>query len=93
MSTVKDRVVKCGTHGNAGPAIVCCHIRLETDAVGFNEEPVTPEEPEPMAWCDHCETMRAEIGEWTDQVDKFADMRVVCEICYMRLRANHMRGA
>ena len=94
MSTTDKRTVNCGTHGDVGPAFVCCHlIRDELAPAGFNEAELEPDDPEPMAWCNACETMIDETGGWTEQAEKFADIKLVCEFCFARLRVLHSHAA
>jgi len=93
MSESDSRIVKCGTHGSVGPAFVCCHlIRDELAPAGFNEQEPEPDDPEPVAWCDDCNIMIEEIGEWTEQVEAFANMKLVCEFCFANLRERHRRS-
>jgi len=75
------------------PAFVCCHlIRDELAPADFNEVEPTADDPEPMAWCDDCQRLLNEVGALTEQVEKFMDIVLVCEFCFVTLRDLHSRA-
>jgi hypothetical protein len=80
--------VRCGTHGNRTPAVVCCHHVISKDAVvGFVENSTDPDDLQ--AWCDACEQMFLAEGGLTDAFRRFNDLRIVCDFCYAGLRDRH----
>ena len=94
MGDFDGRKVTCGTHGSVGAAFVCGHI-VDSDAapVGFNEPELEPDDPEPQAWCDACDELVERVGEWNDETEAFADIRLVCEFCFARFRELHDHAA
>ena len=88
---MSDRKISCGTHGSVGAAFVCGHL-VNKEAVaplGFNEPELDPDDTEPQAWCDACEAVVERDGEWNEGNEAFADIKLVCEFCFARLRALH----
>jgi hypothetical protein len=84
------RTIKCGTHGSVGQAFVCSHLALEKEkSLGFFEPQFDPDDPEPQAWCGDCEKALNELGDWTDELTKEADIRLVCEFCFETIRGIH----
>jgi hypothetical protein len=48
------------------------------------------EEPDAgTAWCQACEDYVVSVGEWTDAVVAFSDMKVVCEFCFHDALLHH----
>lgn len=84
--------VSCGEHGERNACFVCCHLK-EGEALGFNlgYDPEAPDELYPAAWCDACEALLEQEGEWTDRAQAEADIRLVCSACYERIRARNWR--
>jgi hypothetical protein len=84
-------VTRCGRHGKAVTAIVCCHHVAKTDHVlGFVE---TCSEPDNLqAWCDDCERLFASEGDMTEAFRRYNDFKVVCGACYAEIRARHTRN-
>jgi hypothetical protein len=95
-SDSQQETVHCATHGSKGVAIVCMHLfdclsHRTVSALGFNEFSPTPDDPEPVALCDHCEAVRLSEGIWNDRVDQQASIRVLCVECFSLLRrATHL---
>jgi hypothetical protein len=90
-SDSQENTVHCATHGSKGVAIVCMHLfdclsHRTVSALGFNEFSPTPEDPEPVALCNHCEAVRVSEGIWNDRVDQQASIRVLCVECFSLLR-------
>jgi len=86
--------VECATHGAQAPAFVCVHLipALHAGTVrhtGFVEADVQPDEghaAESCGWCETCETVRAQEGGWNDRSEQHAQVKLVCEACFERLR-------
>ncbi|SFO46821.1 hypothetical protein SAMN05428949_5277 [Chitinophaga sp. YR627] len=89
---IKDRYVKCSTHEYRRRAFVCRHLNATTK-VGFEEAFETVEGMELLedddfqAWCNECEAVRLQEGEWNDKSMAFARIKVVCEKCYFEMKA------
>ena len=82
--------VECLTHGKQPATFVCQHI-LETlnDGIprGFWWSTEDPENPRPDAWCNECEIKVNEAGEWNDETEGFAGVKLICGVCYDKVRA------
>jgi uncharacterized protein YjaG (DUF416 family) len=86
----KNNIVECCTHGNRYPAYVCQHLNLQTP-VGFYESvasdpSVTYANDELNAWCDACDEVLTEAGEWNDESEAFAKIRLVCDVCFFEMK-------
>jgi len=88
---IKDRFVNCGEHEYRRRAFVCRHLNHETK-IGFEEAFETYEDMELeedddfQAWCDACEVVRQQEGEWNDTSMSFANIKLVCEQCYFEMK-------
>ena len=88
---IKDKYVSCNAHESGRRAFVCKHLN-KTAKVGFEESFETYEDMELLddddfqAWCDKCESVRQQEGEWNDTSMKFADIKIVCEQCYFEMK-------
>jgi|GEM_PF-535290 len=85
--------VRCDRHGPSFPAYVCRHLAAGPAEgvharLGFHdaEDPGTPR---PDAWCDECEAVREQEGDWTERAEAFADPVLVCGACYDYLDDHH----
>jgi hypothetical protein len=85
--TDADEQVACERHGKCQTAFVCQHL-FSGSGLGFNwaEDPENPDGQCPDAWCDACEVVLQEEGEWTERAMALADIKVVCALCYENLR-------
>jgi len=89
---IKDRYVQCSKHEYRRAAFVCTHLN-QANPVGFNEAFETyegmslGEEDDFQAWCDECEKVRELADGWDEQSIAFANIKVVCEMCYFELKA------
>ena len=77
-------VIEC-THGGGAGTFVCVHL-AEGVACGFHADEPTAADPWPDAWCDGCERVRAEAGEWNDENMDALDIRFLCEHHYVEVR-------
>ena len=77
----------CESHGNLQAAFVCQHL-FSGSGRGFNwaEDPDDPDARCPDAWCNACEAIWQEEGEWNEHAMAFADIKVVCVLCYESIR-------
>jgi len=89
---MSNKMVECSTHGERSSTFVCHHL-LKGEGIGFNVG-YDPEEPDalyPDAWCDACEEVVDQEGEWNDKSEKFADIRLLCSECYCETRKRNWK--
>ncbi len=89
----KNTFLQCAQHGVRRPAFVCQHLAAGQGA-GF-VQPIAafdPEWPFQDAWCDACEAVRAQEGEWNARSEAFAKVTVVCEGCLEEMHARSKPG-
>jgi len=79
--------IDCDEHGSQPAAFACRHL-LESRDAGFHQgfDPERPYTLFPDAWCDACEAVLDEEGGWTDRALSFADIRLLCGTCYLKVR-------
>jgi len=88
---LEEKLIECSVHGRLRLAFICQHL-TRTKLTGFEESFPTyigmplDEDDDLMAWCDECEIVRARCDGWTDEAMKFADMKLVCEVCYFEIK-------
>lgn len=85
-----SKKIECPEHGPQTTTFVCCHLTesLKTGKiVGYHCAEEDPEEPYPDAWCDACQNIFEEEGfEWNDRSEAFANINILCGLCYNRAR-------
>jgi len=92
---IKDKFVQCNDHEYRRIAFVCNHINSR-NKVGFHEAFETYENMELIedddfqAWCDQCESIRKDEGEWNEKSMAFANIKVVCEECYFEMKEHNL---
>lgn len=86
MSDDADKV-ECGIHGSTSATFICHHLG-DGESLGFNvgHDPEQPDDLYPDAWCDLCNDILEEEGEWNDKAVAFADIKLVCSGCYREIR-------
>jgi hypothetical protein len=77
--------VHCGAHGKQPAAFVCKHL-VDSVNSGRRVGWCRPESNELHAWCEACEAVRRQEGEWNDRSEGFASVTMVCSACYDRAR-------
>lgn len=91
-----SETVECVEHGKARKAFVCQHL-VTGSGLGFLDSGVRPDNPFPDAWCSDCESVRVaeggESGDWNDRSAAFAQVKLVCSHCYVRIRGQNRRSA
>jgi hypothetical protein len=89
------RVMECAQHGSQPATFVCQHLQaslLSGRVVGFFTSD-DPNNPRPDAWCGACErAVQRTGGEWTDESEGFAGVRLMCGACYDHVRALNAPG-
>lgn len=89
------KFVECRSHGESRPAFLCVHLLAEFN-VGWNEpEEYDKEEDDDFfgcinAWCDQCEKKAIETGGWNEESEAFADIRLACEHCALRIKSRNL---
>lgn len=87
---VRANQVECGEHGSQDATFVCQHIVesvRDGEPRGFWRAR-DPGNPRPDAWCSACEEkVQATNGEWTDESEAFAGVKLLCGACYDTARA------
>jgi hypothetical protein len=91
MMSVVSETVHCEIHGETPRCFVCRHLLGETTALGFNRENPTDKNPYPDAWCDNCEIIRAEHGNWDNVPEELQCIALLCSNCYERARIRNLR--
>ncbi|MFN0250130.1 MAG: DUF6882 domain-containing protein [Kofleriaceae bacterium] len=90
--------VTCGTHGTTPSTFACRHL-TQGVACGYYASVEDPRDKWPDAWCDLCEEAFQTTGEWNDESEKVADVKLMCTHCYEAARSRnqhpppHARGA
>ena len=87
------RLVECPDHGEQAPAFVCRHLNL-LEPVGFVEgyDPAHPEQALFQAWCSECDGVLEREGDWNERAEAFAGIRLVCRVCYGRMKSLNRGG-
>jgi len=88
--------LECTTHGEQYAAFICQHL-VEGIELGFWEpfDSTADEiytEGELNGWCDKCDDVLMEEGEWNDKSEAFAKIQVVCTKCYFSIKKLNKRN-
>ena len=82
----------CESHGASRTAFVCQHLNKNTHT-GFHEafesNPLIEPDDDYQAWCDECEKMRQQEGEWNDVSEGFAEIRLICDQCFFEIKSRN----
>ena len=84
--------VICKIHGEMDYALICTHLAAQThDDPDLNVYLATPDESEEATdvqnlWCEKCDNILLEEGEWNDKSENFANIQVVCIQCFEELK-------
>jgi len=88
---IKNKYVQCSAHEYRRIAYACQHLN-HTSKVGFvepfdtYEDMELTEDDELQAWCNECEAVRQEEGEWNERAIEFTQSKIVCEKCYFEMK-------
>lgn len=93
---LKDKYIQCAAHGTSRVAFVCQHLNKDK-YTGFHEafesNPLIEPDDDYQAWCDECEKIRLQEGEWNDVSEGFAKIRLICDQCFFEIkRRNTISG-
>jgi hypothetical protein len=93
-----SELIECDEHGETPCTFACQHLTFGV-ACGYHASVTNPADKWPDAWCDLCEdAVQATGGEWTDESQKVANIKLMCTHCYDAARARnetpplHARG-
>jgi hypothetical protein len=88
----KDSIMECKRHGYRRPSFICRHLQYG-ERLGFNEPAEPPEADWPFqnAWCNECNKVLLEEGEWNDRSEGFAKVTIICEECFEEIRKRNSR--
>jgi hypothetical protein len=85
--------IQCDVHGEGWDTYVCHHLKGDAFGLGFHREEPTPESLYPDAFCDECEKIYEEQGEWNDITKERIKISLLCSSCYERARIRNTRTA
>ena len=77
--------VECCEHGKQQATYVCQHIvqsLRDGKPRGFWSSEESPENSRPDCWCSACEDIVNRVGEWNDESEAFAGVKLLCGACY-----------
>jgi hypothetical protein len=80
-----DRIIECRTHGIGQMTFVCEHLAGDPKREWFSDVP-TSSKPWPDAWCNECDQIYQEQGEWNDNNSGRIEIKLLCHRCYESLR-------
>jgi len=83
--------MECTLHGIKRPAFICAHLQYGV-GLGFHQPDETDNDDEfsfQNAWCDECNDILLEEGEWNDRSEGFAKIMAICEGCIEEIRARN----
>ena len=89
--------VECCEHGKQHATYVCQHVvqsLVENIPNGFwwsTENPKNPKNPRPDAWCTECEELVSRVGEWINETEEFAGVKLLCGACYDRAKEMNVK--
>jgi hypothetical protein len=87
---IEENMVECCTHGNRYPAYACQHLNTQTP-VGFYEPLASDPDviyanDELNAWCNACDEVLLKVGEWNEESEAFAKIKLICDRCYFDIK-------
>lgn len=84
-----EHYIECDLHGKQQTTYVCQHIvqtLQDSQPRGFWSADESPENPRPDSWCNECEDLVNKTGDWNDESEAFANVKILCGACYDRAR-------
>jgi hypothetical protein len=88
--------VVCKKHGKMDYALVCCHLRDQTDDANpieyyrATDESTSETSDVENVWCKACDDVLLHEGEWNDTSESFADVQVVCVSCLAAIKLRNI---
>lgn len=83
------QTIDCCTHGLSEACLICEHLLGATGA-GFHVADDL-KRLRPDAWCDECEKLLQETGDWDLLGDRHPKLSILCGGCYDQIRARNER--
>ena len=82
--------VECCDHGLRNRAYVCQHL-VTSEFTGFwesfdSDSTKIYNNDELNAWCDECDKILLEQGEWNDISEAFAGIKLICDVCFFEMK-------
>lgn len=83
----KDSRMECSRHGLQKPSFICKHLQ-HGEGLGFIEanENSDPDYPFREAWCEACDKVLLDQGEWNDISEGHAQIMAICEGCLNEIK-------
>lgn len=88
----KNSQMECPRHGDQRPAFICTHLQHGAD-LGFHQPDAPPMADWPFqnAWCDECDRVLMQEGEWNERSEAFADIIAICEGCFEEVKQRNIK--
>jgi len=83
---VEPKKVECPDHGPGFAAYACEHLVSHPTQLWFSRE-ADEEHRWPDAWCEVCDAVFQEQGEWNERNESKIKITLLCHHCYERLRS------
>lgn len=86
----------CKIHGEMDYALVCKHLVTQTpDDPSVNVYLASEDESDETSnvqnlWCQECDEVLLEEGEWNDKSESFANIQVVCVQCLESIKTKNV---
>lgn len=83
--------MECSKHGKQGYGLVCHHLIQENKSLGFwesinSDSTKKYKDGELNAWCDECDKVLIQEGEWNEKSESFAQIQLICTSCYFEIK-------
>lgn len=85
----KNSTMKCSQHGLGRPAFIGSHLQHGEGIGIFEANEKDPDFPFRSAWCDACDTVISEQGEWNDISEGHAQVMLICEGCLNEIQTRN----
>ncbi len=86
--TMREKV-NCKVHGRNEACMICSHL-IKEEGKAFAKVLVRPEDEDyETAMCVDCETLLLDDGEWSEELEKFAEWKLFCRKCYENTIKKH----
>ncbi len=83
--------IKCSTHGSGHGTYVCEHLISNPEQQWLSDN-ASELKRWPDAWCEACDGVFHEQGEWNDQNESKINIQLLCHHCYESLRSRSHRA-
>src|SRR4051812_2739963 len=84
----QDEIISCTIHGESYATFVCHHLAHSVNRGVYCSG--DGEDPRPDAWCKKCDDLlMASGGEWTEEIEEYAQITLLCAHCYDIARENN----